>query len=118
MQYETQFLGALLLTVTVEATTIFLANRSIPFIRSVKLTLPQLIGTGSIPSIATLPYFWLVLPAYITEYLPRMLAGEGGIFVVETVLILLITRLPLRYCALLSFITNGASIVAGLILFR
>lgn len=118
MQYETQFLGALLLTVTVEATTIFIVSRSIPFIRSKKIPLLQLLGAGSIPSVATLPYFWLVLPAYIPAYLPRILAGESGIFIVETVLIMLITRLPLRYCALLSFIANGASIMAGLILCR
>ncbi|MBN1758116.1 MAG: hypothetical protein JW863_07360 [Chitinispirillaceae bacterium] len=117
MQYETRFLIALLLTTAVETAVIVTAALSIPFIRTEKPPLPYLIGAGIVPSALTLPYFWLVLPAYMKGYLPRIITGECGIFLIETVLILLLTRLPLRYCALLSFLANGASILAGRIIF-
>ena len=115
MLYETEFLRALLLTMSVETAVILTAAYTIPSLRTAKLPLPRLLGAGIVPSATTLPYFWLVLPAYLHSYLPRVIIGEGGIVLVETVLILLLTRLPLRHCALLSFLANGASIVAGMI---
>ncbi len=118
MLYETQFLLALLLTTTVETATIIVAVYTLPFLRKRQKTLPQIIGAGIIPSVATLPYFWFVLPAYIKGYLPRILIGESGIFLTETVLILFLTRFQLRQCALLSFLANTASILAGLLVFR
>ena len=118
MQYETRFLLALLLTVAVETATILVAAYTVPFLRTAKLPLPRLLGAGIVPSVTTLPYFWLVLPAYLPGYLPKVIIGEGGIFLVETVLLLLLTRLPPGYCALLSFLANGVSIGAGLIVFR
>ena len=118
MQYETHFLVALLLTTTVETAIIVAAGFIIPRLRAIKPSLPRLIGAGIVPSTATLPYFWLVLPVYIKSYLQRMIIGECGIFCIETVLLLLLTRFPLRYCALLSLLANGASILAGLVVLR
>ena len=118
MQYETHFLVALLLTVTIETAVIVTVVFSIPRLRALKPSLPRLIGAGIVPSTTTLPYFWLVLPVYIKDYLPRVIISECGIFCIETVLLLLLTKFPLRYCALLSLLANGASILAGLVVLR
>ena len=75
-------------------------------------------GTGVIPSVATLPYFWFILPAFVTAYHLRVLLGETTIFAVEAVLLRLLINLSLRWCILLSFLANGVSILAGLVVFR
>ena len=118
MQYETQFLYALLLTVGVEGLVVVPALRIIPGLRSVRFSLLRVIGAGVLPSAATLPYFWFVLPAFIQNYLPRVVIGEISIFLIEAILLRLIITIPLKYCMLLSLLANGASIGAGLVVFR
>jgi hypothetical protein len=118
MIFETQFLLALAITVAAETAVIAAMLRLVPAMRKFNVPIPRIIGAGVVPSVATLPYFWLVLPAFVTSYHLRVLLGETTIFAVETVLLRLLINLPLRYCALLSFLANGASILAGLAVFR
>ncbi|MBN1578896.1 MAG: hypothetical protein JW913_20210 [Chitinispirillaceae bacterium] len=118
MKYETLFLQALLLTIAVEGAVIAGAARFFPVLRRWKIPAARIIGAGIIPSIATLPYLWFVLPAFIASYSMKIVIGEVAIALIETVMLRLLINLPLRHCALLSLLANGASILAGLAVFR
>lgn len=118
MSYEVRFLQALALTVAVEGCVIIALVRLLPAIRRYAPSLLKTIAAGTVPSMATLPYLWFVVPAFIKTYTAQSIAGEIGVFAVEIVIIRLLVNLPLRWCTLLSLAANGASILAGLVAFR
>ncbi len=118
MGYETRFLHALLLTVAVEGAVIVAMLRFFPGVNKWKIPLRRAVGAGVVPSVATLPYLWFVLPAFLTGYYLRTVIGEAGIILVETIILRLLLNLPLRDCAILSLLANIASILAGLAIFH
>ena len=118
MQYEIRFLLALALTVSVEGAVVIAALRLFPLFRKRKVSWTRCFVAGMMPSITTLPYLWFILPMMLSTYLLRLIIGESVIFMVETVLIRFLVNIRWKHAVLLSFIANGASIIAGLLVFR
>jgi hypothetical protein len=118
MDYEIKFMEALALTVAVEAIVICMMIRLLPPLRRRSIPLLPMVAAGVIPSVATLPYLWFIAPAFIHPYGLQVGAGEVAIWAVETVMIRLLVNIPVRWCALLSFTANAASVLAGLAVFR
>jgi uncharacterized protein YqhQ len=118
MNYETLFCKALITTVVTESAAIATIIRFVAGIGHRRIVWPRIVGACIIPSCATLPYLWFVLPAFITDFYVRTIVGEVAITVTETVILKALLLLPWRYCALLSLVANCASIGAGLLIFR
>jgi hypothetical protein len=72
---------------------------------------------GTLPSFATLPYLWFILPAFLSVYSLRLIAGECAVVAAETVFIRFIVPVKWWQAALLSLASNIASIIAGLLVF-
>lgn len=116
--YETEFISALALTVTVEAAVVLLLLSLKPFFHEGKrVSWPRRIVAGIAPSFATLPYLWFVLPAFIATYQVRIISGETGIVLSEMVMIHFLTGLKWWKALTVSALANGFSIIAGLLVF-
>ncbi len=102
-------------TVVVETAVILALIRLLYKLPPSRLGWTRCLFAGFYASFATIPYLWFVLPAYISSYLPCILAGEIGAFVLEAIAYVFFLNLPLRRAAVLSFIANISSIVVGLI---
>jgi hypothetical protein len=118
MQYEIRFLWALVLTVVVEGAVIIAVLRFSPLLGKRKISWIRCIVAGSAPSFATLPYLWFILPLFLQVYPVRTIVGEITIVIVEAVLLRYLVNLKRQHAALLSFIANGVSVVAGLLVFK
>jgi len=118
MRYESLFLCALVLTVAVEAAVIVTILRVVSGLGRQKYDAIRIVAAGVLPSVATLPYLWFVLPAFMSGYHVRVAVGEVAVFLVEAALLYLLLGVKPRYAALLSFVANSASIIAGLAVFR
>ena len=117
MNYELRFFYALILTISVETTVIVVVLFFLFRTESNGIRRSRFLGAGVFPSLATLPYFWFVLPTMISSYVACILIGETVIFAVEIVLLRLLLNMRWRSVAILSFLANSASIVAGLLVF-
>ena len=117
MQYEIKFLWALALTIVVEGVVIVGALRFSPLQPKRKISWQRCVVAGIVPSFSTLPYLWFVLPFFLKTYFLRTLSGEIGIIIIEALVLRYLTNIKWRRVTLLSFIANGASIIAGLIVF-
>lgn len=116
--YEMKFLSALAVTVTVEAATVLLLLSLKPFFREGKrISWKCGMVAGTVPSFATLPYLWFVLPAFIGTYHVRIVSGEIGIVISEMVMIHFLTGLKWWKSLTVSAVANALSIIAGLIIF-
>jgi hypothetical protein len=118
MNYEITFLQALSLTVAVECAVVVALTRLLPGVRRYAPSLTKTIAAGTIPSMATLPYLWFVVPALIHPYVVQLMAGGGAGFAGGWVVVRLILNLPPRWGARVAFSANAASILAGMIVFR
>lgn len=115
MLYEQKFLFSLLLTLIVEIPiAIFLIKF---FYKQKDIKISKIIFVGFIASALTLPYFWFVLPAYITDRFLFMLYGEMIIVCTEMVIYYQLLKLKLKRSFIVSLITNIMSILVGLIFF-
>jgi len=115
MLYEQKFLFSLLFTSIVEIPIVIFLVRS--FYKQKDIKISKIIFVGFITSALTLPYFWFVLPAYITDRLLFMLYGEIIIICIEMVIYNQLLKLKLIRSFAVSLITNSMSILAGLIFF-
>ncbi len=115
MLYEYQFLLALLLTIATEISVLILVIHY--FYKSQILTIPQTGFVGAIASALTLPYFWFVLPAFITSRLAFMLCGETTIIFVEAILYQQLLKLRFPQALFASLLANIASIILGLLFY-
>jgi hypothetical protein len=116
ISFEVRFLISLAITVVVETAVIVSCTRFWFKIPSSQLTLRRCLFAGSFASFATLPYLWFVLPAFVHSYPLLITGGETGVFIIEAVAYIFLLDLPLRKTAVLSFLANFASIIAGMIL--
>jgi len=115
MFYEQKFLSSLLLTLIVEIPIAILLVKS--FYKQKEIKISKIIFVGFVASALTLPYFWFILPAYITDRLLFMLYGEIIIVCIEMVIYNQLLKLKLTRSFVISLITNSMSILAGLIFF-
>ena len=115
MLYEQKFLFSLLLTLVVEIPIVVLLVKSLYKQKEIRIS--KIIFVGFVASALTLPYFWFILPAYITDRLLFMLYGEIIIVCIEMVIYNQLLKLKLTRSFAVSLITNSMSILAGLIFF-
>ena len=111
--YEYDFLRALLLTVLIETSLMFLVIRFVYRIpRSSLPTRIVLIG-GVLCSCVTLPYIWFVFPAFIRHFRAYMLVVEAFAITAETAIMFFLLQLSLKRSFWLSVICNGCSFLVG-----
>jgi len=115
MLYEQKFLFSLLLTLIVEIPIAIFLVKS--FYKQKEIKTSKIIFVGFVASTLTLPYFWFILPTYITDRLLFMLYGEILIVCIEMVIYNQLLKLKLTRSFVASLITNSMSILAGLIFF-
>ena len=114
MAYEFLFLKALLITVGVETTVLFLLFRTV--FKTTKAGNLILLFTGILASMATLPYAWFILPAFISSRMYYITFAELSVTFVESFIIMGIIRTTYTKVLIASVICNTASFLVGLCL--
>ena len=114
MEYEVAFLKALLLTVIIELIVLFVLTKTL--FKREQLSTVRVILTGIVASMATLPYFWFILPLFIPSKIGFMLVSEVTAVLIESLIIWGILKLSLWKSAFLSLICNLASFLVGLMI--
>jgi hypothetical protein len=115
MAYEQEFLITLVLTLIVEIPVVVLLVKY--FFKDKSIKISKIIFAGLIATTLTLPYFWLVLPFFISSRTFYIIIGEILVILVETIIYKQILDTKLLKAFLLSLIANVASIIAGLIIY-
>jgi len=112
--YEISFIIALILTLVVEITVLFIIIKKIFKIRKIQNS--KLLFIGFIASFATLPYLWFVFPAFL-DRLQFIILGEVFVFLIELLIYNQFLKLNIKQSAIVSFLCNMASIIVGLLIF-
>jgi hypothetical protein len=114
MDYEIDFLISLFFTISVELIVLVALAKTVYKKNNQPLWL--LILTGFIASMATLPYFWFVLPLFIHTKLYYRLTSEILAVIIETFIIYGFLRLDIKKALLISAICNLFSYFTGLLI--
>jgi hypothetical protein len=112
MSYEHLFLYALLLTLLAEVPVVFLCARYLYKVKDNQ----NIIFAGIITSTLTLPYFWFILPVFISDRLQYIVLGELFIIFIEAFIYYKIFKLKFLQALIISLFANVTSIVFGLII--
>jgi len=114
MLYEQKFLFSLLLSLIVEITiAVFLVKR---LYKHKEIKISKIVIAGFIASTLTLPYFWFVLPVYISSRSLYVFIGEVLIIFVEAVIYNQFLKLKLSNAFIVSLVVNIVSIFLGLVI--
>lgn len=111
MPYEQKFLFSLLLTLAVEIPTAIVLVRF--FYKQKEIKISRIIFAGLVASALTLPYFWFVLPFYISSRSTYIFFGESIIVLVEALMYYQCLQLKFSRAFVVSLIANIASILLG-----
>lgn len=112
MDYEILFLKSLALTIFIESLVLVVFFRLI--VRNEHISINQLLSTGLIASLATLPYLWFILPVYVDQKLWYIVIGESSAVLMETFIIGGMLRATLLQSFLSSLTCNLISFLIGL----
>jgi hypothetical protein len=110
--YETRFLMALVMTIFIEVIVLLLFIRV--FYKLEDRGYPEIIITGILASMITLPYIWFVLPVYIKYHVS---GGELSAIIAEAGIYYWFLKLKFSRALLVSAAANIISFISGLILF-
>lgn len=111
MNYEQSFLISLLITLLIEVPVVFFVVYSI-YKRKEKF---GIIFSGILASVLTLPYFWFILPYYISDRITYIVLGELAVIIIEAFIYFRLLKLNLRQAIFISFLANLASTLIGLV---
>ena len=114
MSYEQKFLFSLLLTLIVEIPVAVLLVKY--FFKDKEIKISKIVFTGFVASTLTLPYFWLILPFYISNRGLYIFIGEASIIFIEAIIYNQFLKLKLPKAFVVSLIANIASILLGLMI--
>ena len=114
MEHEISFLNALLLTILIETSVLFLLFKVI--FKDTDASTQQLLLTGIIATFATLPYLWFIFPLFIHIKLWYVIICEVSAILFESVIILGILRINYLKAILISVICNSSSFLIGLLI--
>ena len=114
MEYEINFLKALLLTITIETAVLFLLFKVI--YKTLNKNNWILLLTGILTTFATLPYLWFILPLFIHTKLLYVIVSELSAIVVESVIILGVLKINYSKAMLISLTCNTCSYLIGLLI--
>lgn len=113
-EYEQKFLIALLLTIIIEIIVALLLVKF--FYKEKEIKTSKVIFTGFIASALTLPYFWFILPIYISNRSLYIIIGEVSIVLIEALIYQQFLGLKFMKAFTVSLLANIASILLGLII--
>lgn len=111
MEYEFNFLKALLLTIAVETIVLYLLFYTV--FKKEKPANWLLLLTGVVATLATLPYLWFIIPLFIQSKLWYPVVCESLAVIVESVIILGLLRVKYFKALVISLICNMASYLIG-----
>lgn len=114
MEYEINFLKALLLTVSIETIVLLILSKT--FYRCDTYPFKLIILTGIITSLATLPYLWFIFPLFLKTKLWYKLISEITAILIETLIIWGILKTTIKKSFIISLICNMTSYILGLII--
>ena len=115
MPYEQKFLFSLLLTLAVEVPVAILLVKY--FYKQEEIKISKIIFVGLVASALTLPYFWFVLPFYISNRIVYIFIGEGAIVLIEAFIYYQFLQLKFSRALIMSLIANIMSVVLGLFIY-
>ena len=113
MEYELNFLKALLFTISIETAVLFVFFKL--FYRSLKIKNWLLLLTGILTSFSTLPYLWFILPLFIHKKLYYIIVSELSAIIVESFIILGLLRINYAKALIVSVACNMTSFLIGLL---
>ena len=114
MLYEQEFLFALFLTLFVEIPIAFFLVKYC--LKNEHIKVYEIIFAGFIASTLTLPYFWFVLPVYISIRGLYIFFGEVLIIVIEAIIYNQFLKIKLSKALIVSLVANVASLFLGLVI--
>jgi|SRR3989338_4925151 len=114
MSYEQKFLFSLLLTLIVEIPVAVLLVKY--FFKDKEIKISKIVFTGFVASTLTLPYFWLILPIYISNRGLYIFISEASIIFIEAIIYNQFLKLKFSKAFVVSLIANIASILLGLMI--
>jgi hypothetical protein len=114
LPYELEFLIALCLTISIELGVIVFLIKV--FYQKQQFSIREIVWSGVLPSMATLPYVWFILPYFIANRHIYVISVEVFAVIVESFIIAFILRIGLKQGFLLSFTANMISATLGFFL--
>jgi hypothetical protein len=114
MAYEITFLKALLLTIFIETTVLFVLFKVL--YKTTKVGNWILLLTGILATFATLPYLWFILPYFIKIKVWYVITSEVSAILIESLIILGLLRTNYSKALLVSVICNTTSFLIGLLI--
>jgi hypothetical protein len=114
MDYEIIFLKALLLTVLIETSVLFLIFKTL--LKSVEANNYILLLTGILASSATLPYLWFIFPLFIKSKIWYTIFSESFAIVAESFIIKGLIQINYTKSLIISIICNAISYIIGLLI--
>jgi hypothetical protein len=108
MSYEQLFLYSLFITELIEIPLIFSIIKYGYKIKNTKTIFVSLLA-----SLLTLPYFWFILPAYITDRTTYLIIGETIIIIIEAIIYWYLLKISFKQALIISIIANTASASLG-----
>lgn len=114
MDYEIKFLESLLLTIFIETIVLLLLVKTL--FRKESFFLKQIILTGIIASMATLPYLWFIFPLFLKSKLLYKVVSEVTAILIEALIIQGILKTELKKSFIISIICNMTSYFLGLLI--
>lgn len=107
MDYELNFLQALGCTIFIELLTFIVLVKVMPFFQ--QPSIGRLLFTGILPSFATLPYLWFIVPLFVQTQLSYIVFSESFAVIVESLIIVGLLRCKYAHALMISFICNTMS---------
>jgi len=117
MFYELAFLKALLVTILLECVIAACLKKFFGRRLLLKQKYPYFLAIVAIASALTLPYVWLVLPAFIKSGLTYIVVAETSVTIIEALFYKLALKTKLLSALILSITANAFSFFIGNVLF-
>jgi hypothetical protein len=114
MEYEMNFLKALLFTIGIETAVLFILFKL--FFKSPDIKNWLLILTGILTSFSTLPYLWFILPLFIKTRLNYSIISEVTAILIESVIIFGLLKISYKKSLIASITCNMTSFLIGLLI--
>ena len=112
MDYEINFLKALLITITIETTVLFLLVKI--FFKKHTISNYIILLTGILASFSTLPYLWFIFPLFIKTKVLYIIICESFAVLFESAVIMGLLRTTYIKALIISIICNMSSYLIGL----
>lgn len=113
MNYEVQFLIALLETIVIETAGLLLIFQ---FFWKKQFNLQRILFAGIIASCLTLPYVWFILPAFLPQSV-FVVGGETFVILIEFFVLKKLLKITYKQALIASISLNLLSFLAGKFIF-